>query len=72
MSVLVITPEGETEAFNVDTSVLQGDPLAPFLFIVVLDYALRTSITDSDGLTLKHRRSSRRLSQRLSRPGLRR
>ena len=56
---LVITPEGETDAFSIDTGVLQGDPLAPFLFIIVLDYALHTSITDSDGLTLKHRRSSR-------------
>ena len=58
-SALVITPEGETDAFSIDTGVLQGDPLAPFLSIVVLDYALRTSITDSDGLTLKHRRRSR-------------
>ena len=58
-SAVVITPEGETNAFKIDTGVLQGDPLAPFLFIIVLDYALRTSITSSDGLTLKRRRSSR-------------
>ena len=41
----VLTPEGETNAFKIDTGVLQGDPLAPFLFIIVLDYALRTSIS---------------------------
>ena len=58
-STVVITPEGETEQFPIDTGVLQGDPLAPFLFIICLDYALRSAITDSDGLTLKRRRSSR-------------
>ena len=52
-SAVVITPEGETEQFPIDTGVLQGDSLAPFLFIVCLDYALHSAITDSDGLTLK-------------------
>ena len=28
-SALVITPEGETNMFSIDTGVLQGDPLAP-------------------------------------------
>ena len=58
-SALVITPEGKTEQFAIDTGVLQGDPLAPFLFIIYLDYALRSAVTDSDGLTLKHCLSSR-------------
>ena len=58
-SASVITPEGKTEQFAIDTGVLQGDPLAPFLFIICLDYALRSAITDSDGLTLKRHRSSR-------------
>lgn len=58
-SALVITPEGETNTFSIDTGVLQGDPLAPFLFVICLDYALRSSISDSDGLTLKRRRSRR-------------
>ena len=58
-SAVVITPEGETEQFSIDTGVLQGDPLAPFIFIICLDYALHSAITDSDGLTLKRRRSSR-------------
>ena len=58
-SAVVITPEGETDTFDIDTGVLQGDPLAPFLFIIVLDYALRQSICSSDGLTLKRRLSRR-------------
>ena len=43
----VLSPEGETNAFKIDTGVLQGDPFAPFLFIIVLHYALRTCITTS-------------------------
>ena len=63
---LVLTPEGETDTFKIDTGVLQGDPLAPFLFIIVLDYALRTSITSSDGLTLKPRQSRRYPAEKLA------
>ena len=58
-SALVITPEGNTDIFKIDAGVLQGDPLAPFLFIVCLDCALHTSIGTSDDLTLKRRRSRR-------------
>ena len=29
-SALVVTPEGNTDIFQVDTGVLQGDPLVPF------------------------------------------
>ena len=42
-SAVVLTPEGESDSFSVNTGVLQGDPLAPYLFIIVLDYALRTA-----------------------------
>ena len=37
----VTTPDGNSEEFNIQTGVLQGHTLAPFLFIIVLDYALR-------------------------------
>ena len=58
-SASVIIPEGETDFFMIKTGVLQGDPLASLLFIVVLDYALRTSILQNDEITLKQRRSRR-------------
>ena len=64
--VKVLTPEGETNAFKIDTGVLQGDLLAPFLFIIALDYALRSSIIISDGLTLKPRRNSRYPAEKLA------
>ena len=34
---------GDTEYFNIVAGVLQGDMLAPYLFIICLDYMLRTS-----------------------------
>jgi len=36
----VISPDGETELFDITAGVLQGDTLAPFLFIIVLDHAM--------------------------------
>jgi len=44
----VSTHNRETEAFAVNTGILQGDTLAPFLFIVVLDYALRQAMCNSE------------------------
>jgi hypothetical protein len=58
----VRTPDGETEEFEIKAGVLQGDTLAPFLFIVVLDFALRQAISGSEeklGFTLTPRRSAR-------------
>jgi len=49
----------ETASFPVQTGVLQGDTLAPFLFVIVLDYVLRGSMTPEFRLTLKRRQSSR-------------
>ena len=42
--VKVRSPDGDTEYFNIVAGVLQGDTLAPYLFIICLDYVLRTSI----------------------------
>ena len=42
--VKVRSPDGDTEYFDIVTGVLQGDTLALYLFIICLDYVLRTSI----------------------------
>ena len=42
--VKVRSPDGDTEYFDIVAEVLQGDTLAPYLFIICLDYVLRTSI----------------------------
>ena len=57
----VITPDGETNFFHIEAGVLQGDTLAPFLFIIVLDYVLRLSLDtiNDKGLQI-HPRCSRR------------
>ena len=39
--VRVVTSDGCSEEFDILAGVLQRDNLAPFLFIIVLDYALR-------------------------------
>ena len=42
--IKVRSPDGDTEYFDIVAGVLQGDTLAPYLFIICLDYVLRTSI----------------------------
>ena len=41
--VKVRSPAGDTEYFVIAAGVLQGDTLAPYLFIICQDYLLRTS-----------------------------
>ena len=57
-SAVVATAHGNTEIFSTTSGVLQGDTLAPFLFITLLDYVLRETLLNSiDGFTITHRRS---------------
>ena len=42
--VKVHSPDGDIDSFDIIASVLQGDTLAPYLFIICLDYVLWTSI----------------------------
>jgi len=57
----VLSPDGETNFFEIQAGVLQGDTLAPFLFILALDYAMRqaTFHPHQTGFTLHPRRSTR-------------
>ena len=56
--VKVRSPDGDTEYFDIVAGVLQGDP---YLFIICLDYVLRTSIDKikENGFELTKRRSRR-------------
>ena len=53
--------DGDTKFFDIHAGVHQGDTLAPFLFIVCLDYVLRTSVDVNNELrfTLNKSRSRR-------------
>ena len=56
----ILFPDGDTSFFEILSGVLQGDTLAPYLFIVCLDYAMRIATTDKQlGFTLKKARSRR-------------
>ena len=58
---MVHSPDGDTSYFEITTGVLQGDTLAPFLFIICLDYILKTALDNNLklGLTLTERKSRR-------------
>ena len=64
--LLLCNHEGNTDIFQVDTGVLQRDPLTQFLFSICLDYTLSTSIFSFDGLNLKGRRNRRVPSEKLA------
>ena len=57
----VISPDGDTSFFPIHAGVLQGDILALYLFIIVVDYAMKTAISNSAdcGFTLKKTKSRR-------------
>ena len=58
----VLTPDSETNSFHINSGVLQGDTLEPFLFIIVLDYAMRSAIQGREeelGFELEPKKSRR-------------
>ena len=59
--VKVRSPDEDTKYFDIVAGVLQGDTLAPYPFIICLDYVLRTSIDKirENGLELTKKRSRR-------------
>ena len=59
--VKVCSPDGDTDYFDILVGVLQGDTLAPCLFITCLDYMLRMSIDKmkDNGFKMTKERSRR-------------
>ena len=55
----VRTSTGCTDEFDTTSGVLQGDTLAPYLFVIVMDYIMRISLTAEDGYTVRRRLSVR-------------
>ena len=48
----IIISDSETEFFKMSKSVLQGETLAPFLFITNLDYVMRQGLRNQKGSRL--------------------
>ena len=67
-SSTILTPDGETSSFTIKAGILQGDTLAPFIFIIVVDYVLRMSVDTISikGFEIKSRRSSRHPAEHLT------
>ena len=58
----IITPDGDTDFFQIASGILQGDTLAPYLFVIVLDYVMRMTLDGREeefGFILERRRSRR-------------
>ena len=55
-----VTADGITEIFDILAGVLQGDTLASYLFIIVIDFIMTLTIDDDEsdsGITLRTARS---------------
>ena len=57
---MVRSPDGDTPFFKITTAVLQGETIAPLLFIICIDYVLRNSIDCNTelGLQITERKST--------------
>ena len=57
--VKIRSPDGDTDYFDIEAGVLQGDALVQYLFIICVDYVLRKSIDlmNKNGFYLEKERS---------------
>ena len=55
--VKVRSRDGDTEYFDIVAGVLKGDTLAPYLFIICLDYVLSIDKIRENGFELTKKRS---------------
>ena len=67
MKTMVRSLDGDTDFFDDVTGVLQGDTLVPYIFIICLDYILKTSLDliKENGFTLKRQKADN-ISQKLT------
>ena len=66
--VKVHAPDGNTDYFDIVASVLQGDTLAPYLFIICLNYVFQTStdLMKENSFKLAKERSRRYTAQTIT------
>ena len=65
--VKVRSPDGDTNNFDIVIDVLQGDTLAPYLFIICLDYVLRSiDLMGKNGFKLAREINIRYLTQTIT------
>ena len=63
MKVKVRSSDRDIDFFDIVAGVLQGDTLAPYLFIICLDYVLRTSVDlMKENSFMQEKKRSRRYS----------
>ena len=64
---MVYSSDGDTDDFDIVNGVLQGDRLAPCVFVFCLDYILETSIDliKENGFTLKKRQEADSILQKV-------
>ena len=56
----VLSADRDTEFFEILAGVLQGDTLAPYLFIIALDYTMRQAVGNESNLAFTLDRSQSR------------
>ena len=65
-SAMVRSPDGDTSLFDIVAGVLQGDTLAPFLFIIALDYVLHVDKMKELGFNLAKYKSRRYPAEKIT------
>ena len=61
----VMTADGPSDEFDITAGVLQGDTLAPFLFVIIVNWIMRNAIEEAgEGVGFSLKRNSGRSSNR--------
>ena len=61
----VMTSDGPSDEFEITAGVLQGDTLAPFLFVIIVDWIMRNAIEEiGEGVGFSLQQNSTRIGRR--------